>query len=58
MMISFMFSFKKFLKLSHETGMKRWEKILFILGFILLYWPVCEHFSDLRKNIFVIIFSI
>ena len=25
-----------------------------ILSFILLYWPVFEHFLDLRKNIFII----
>ena len=30
-----------------------WEgEKTFILGFILLYWPVFEHFSDLRRKVF------
>ena len=28
------------------------RKTLLILGFILLIWPVFQHFSDLRKNVF------
>ena len=40
--------FPKYMKFSVMSDMGKWENYLF-LGFIMLYWAVFEHFSELRK---------
>ena len=47
--VKIIFFFQKHKTFSNETDMRRRENYLSISGLILLYWPVFEHSSDLRK---------